>query len=158
MNPKKSKNISHNKTGVVHRRVRYGIGNHFESICGVAYGSAFFYNETKRPVTCKKCLKSIEKTDLITKRKKLNVKEHRVVTKTYKTSDCAIFYDEDEAFAHEEHLESGKPKNVFERFIRNEIPELIRSSETLWSLFSNHGKDITKAREVFDEIKRGNFS
>lgn len=157
MNPTKNKNISHDQTGVVHR-ARYIRGNHFESICGVAYGNPYYYSETGKPVTCKKCLKSIEKTELVNRRKKLKIKEHRVVTKTYKTSDCTIFYNEDEAFAHEELLESGKPKNVFERFIRNEIPELIRSSEKLWSLFSNHGKDMTKAREIFDEIKRGNFS
>ena len=158
MNPKKIINISNNKTGVVHRKTRYGIGKHFESICSVAYGSAFSYSETKRPVTCKKCLKSIEKTDLIDKRKKLNVKEHRVVTKTYKTSDCTIFYDEDEAFAHEEHLESGKPENVFERSVKSEIPNLAISSKTLWSLFNDHGEDMTKAREIFFLVKKGNFS
>lgn len=157
MTPKKNKNVRHNNTGVVHR-VRYERGSHFESICGVAYGSSYYYTVTKKPVTCKKCLKSMEKTELVAKRKKLNVKEHKIVTRTYKTSDCTIFYDEDEAFAHEEHLESGKPENVFERFVRNEIPNLTLSSKTLWSLFSKHGKDMTKAREIFDEIKNGNFS
>lgn len=157
MYKKQIMNIRHTKTGVVHRG-SCTRNSHFDSICGVAYGGTFYYSETQLPVTCKKCLQSMEKSDLIAKRKKLNVKEHKVVTKTYKTSDSTIFYDKDEAFEHEEQLESGKPENVFERFVRNEIPNLTKSSGTLWDLFNKHGKDMDKAREIFKEIKNGNFS
>jgi len=122
----------------------------------------------------------MEATALIAKRKKLNVKEHRVVTKTYKTSDCAIFYDEDEAFAHEEHLESDKEENVFADYVAglfnnpsaqkegdiiedmyNNIPielsieDLTDFSTLLWKLFGNYEDVVKNSFKKFEELTKG---